>query len=60
MTEAGHLVAPARQQQYIEGRALRREQFADDVTGVVAFLLSDDADFITGQTIAVNGGFVLN
>ena len=27
-----------------------------DLAGTVAFLFSDDADFITGQLIAVNGG----
>jgi NAD(P)-dependent dehydrogenase (short-subunit alcohol dehydrogenase family) len=60
LTEATEFVAPARHQQYVEGRAIRREQLPDDVTGAVAFLLSDDADFITGQTLAVNGGFVLH
>ena len=28
----------------------------EDVAGAVAFLASADADFITGQNIAVNGG----
>ena len=60
MTEAGRLVAPERQRQYVAGRAMRREQAPDDLTGSVVFLLSDDADFVTGQLLAVNGGFVLN
>jgi NAD(P)-dependent dehydrogenase (short-subunit alcohol dehydrogenase family) len=30
-----------------------------DVAGVVAFLLGDDAGFITGQAIAVNGGSIM-
>jgi NAD(P)-dependent dehydrogenase (short-subunit alcohol dehydrogenase family) len=30
----------------------------EDVAGVVAFLLSDDAAYITGQTLAVNGGAI--
>lgn len=60
MTEAGRLAAPERQRQYVEGRAIRREQRSDDVTGSVVFLLSDDADFVTGQLLAVNGGFVLH
>jgi 2-hydroxycyclohexanecarboxyl-CoA dehydrogenase len=30
----------------------------EDVAGVVAFLVSDDAAYITGQTIAVNGGLI--
>ena len=31
----------------------------DDIAAAVAFLASDDAGFITGQTIGVNGGQVL-
>jgi 2-hydroxycyclohexanecarboxyl-CoA dehydrogenase len=31
----------------------------DDIPGVVAFLASDDADFITGQTISVSGGLTM-
>lgn len=60
LTEATETVAPARHQLYIEGRAIKRQQLPEDVTGAVVFLLSDDADFITGQTLPVNGGFVFN
>ena len=35
---------------------LRRHGDGDDVAGAVAWLLSDDAAYVTGQTIAVNGG----
>ena len=37
-------------------RAFGRRGVPADLTGTVAFLFSDDADFITGQLIAVNGG----
>lgn len=32
----------------------------EDYTGLVAFLLSDDAAFITGQTISVSGGLTMH
>lgn len=35
---------------------LRRIGTAEDVSGVVAFLASDDAAFITGQSIYIDGG----
>jgi NAD(P)-dependent dehydrogenase (short-subunit alcohol dehydrogenase family) len=37
---------------------MRRIGRPEDVAGVVAFLVSDDAAYITGQTIAVNGGSI--
>jgi NAD(P)-dependent dehydrogenase (short-subunit alcohol dehydrogenase family) len=37
-------------------RALRRVQTPADLTGAVVFFLSDDSDFITGQTLVVDGG----
>ena len=40
--------------------ALRRVQVPSDVVGTVAFLASRDSDFITGQTINVDGGFTFH
>jgi NAD(P)-dependent dehydrogenase (short-subunit alcohol dehydrogenase family) len=31
----------------------------DDIAAVVAFLLSDDAAYMTGQSVAVNGGAIM-
>jgi NAD(P)-dependent dehydrogenase (short-subunit alcohol dehydrogenase family) len=31
----------------------------EDMAGVVAFLLSDDAAYMTGQSVAVNGGAIM-
>ena len=41
-------------------RAIRRREMPQDLVGTIVFLLSADADFITGQTISVNGGSVMN
>ena len=32
----------------------------DDIAGAVAYLCSDDAAFVTGQLLDVNGGSYLN
>ncbi len=37
-------------------RPVKRDQQASDVTGAVFFLASPEADFITGQTLNVDGG----
>ena len=39
---------------------IRRVSVVEDVTGLVAFLASDDSDFISGQTIVVDGGRTLH
>ncbi len=35
---------------------IKRSQLPADVSGVVAFLASDDAAFITGQIVVADGG----
>lgn len=57
--EATQYVPAARHQLYIEQRALKRAQLPQDVCGAVLFALSDLSRFITGQTLPVNGGFVM-
>jgi NAD(P)-dependent dehydrogenase (short-subunit alcohol dehydrogenase family) len=39
-----------------DGRALHRDETPEDLVGPVFFLASDDAAFITGQTLNVDGG----
>jgi NAD(P)-dependent dehydrogenase (short-subunit alcohol dehydrogenase family) len=39
-------------------QAIKRVQLPADLTGTLAFLVSDDAAFITGQTFYVDGGLV--
>jgi NAD(P)-dependent dehydrogenase (short-subunit alcohol dehydrogenase family) len=40
----------------VASRALRRVQKPEDLVGAVAFFASSDSDFITGQTLVVDGG----
>ena len=60
MVEATQYVPEARHRQYVDQRALQREQLPEDVCGPVVFALSDMARFVTGQLLPVNGGFVFN
>jgi 2-hydroxycyclohexanecarboxyl-CoA dehydrogenase len=39
---------------------LKRLGQPEDITGMVAFLASDDASFITGQIISVSGGLTVH
>ena len=39
-------------------QAIKRPQLTDDLVGTVSYLTSDDAAFITGQTLNVDGGRV--
>jgi 3-oxoacyl-[acyl-carrier protein] reductase len=44
-----------------KGQALsERNEVADDLAGPALFLASADSDFVTGQTLLVDGGFDLN
>jgi NAD(P)-dependent dehydrogenase (short-subunit alcohol dehydrogenase family) len=57
--EATQYVPEARHRHYVEQRALSREQLPEDVSGAAVYALSDLARFVTGQLLAVNGGFVM-
>jgi (S)-1-phenylethanol dehydrogenase len=39
-------------------QAIKRVEVPDDLAGAVSFLTSDDAAFMTGQTLNVDGGRV--
>ena len=41
-------------------RCFKRQQVPDDLVGTVLFLASSGSDFITGQTINVDGGFMMH
>ena len=44
----------------LSSRALKRVQSPDDLTGAIVFFASADSDFITGQTLVVDGGSCLH
>jgi NAD(P)-dependent dehydrogenase (short-subunit alcohol dehydrogenase family) len=60
LVEATQYVPEDRHRLYVGQRALQRDQLPEDVTGSVVFALSPLARFVTGQLLAVNGGFVMN
>jgi NAD(P)-dependent dehydrogenase (short-subunit alcohol dehydrogenase family) len=42
----------------IQSRAIQRDGHPNDLLGALLFLASSDSDFVTGQTIAVDGGSI--
>ncbi|WP_395703470.1 SDR family oxidoreductase [Aquabacterium sp.] len=60
LVEATQYVPEDRHRLYVGQRALQRDQLPEDVTGSVVFALSPLARFVTGQLLAVNGGFVMH
>jgi NAD(P)-dependent dehydrogenase (short-subunit alcohol dehydrogenase family) len=49
-----------REEEVATAYPLKRLGIPSDVAGAVAFLLSDDASWITGQTLVIDGGVTLN
>ena len=49
---------PERFEAVSQMQAIKRVQRSEDLVGTMAFLTSDDAAFVTGQTIYVDGGWV--
>jgi NAD(P)-dependent dehydrogenase (short-subunit alcohol dehydrogenase family) len=41
-------------------RSLKREAYPADLTGALLFLASPESDFVTGQTLVVDGGAVMH
>lgn len=59
-SESTRGIPEERHQWYAGNRAIARRQQPRDVSGAVAFLLSDDAAYITGTTLVIDGGFVMH
>lgn len=62
-TEAEQELFPGREEEtarvMAERQSIPRRGVPSDVAGVVAFFASDDAGFITGQTLLVDGGWAM-
>lgn len=56
MREHSFMGSAAVMQGQIESRAVKREQVPDDLAGAMIFLSSPQSDFISGQTLVVDGG----
>lgn len=55
-TEMTHGLTPDQKQQIVRRTPAGRLGRSEDVAGIVKFLCSDTAEFVTGQTIIVDGG----
>ena len=42
-----------------QARAIKRAEEPDDLVGTCLFLSSPDSDFMSGQTVVVDGGAVM-
>ena len=54
------LAIPENRQRNINKTVLKRLGTPQDIAGIVAFLASDHASYITGQTIYVDGGWTIS
>jgi 3-oxoacyl-[acyl-carrier protein] reductase len=53
-------VTPEQRAAFIAQRSLPRAQIPEDLGGVVSFLISENAGFMTGQSLIVDGGMIFN
>jgi NAD(P)-dependent dehydrogenase (short-subunit alcohol dehydrogenase family) len=58
--EEVHPNAEAYEGRILEAQALKRRGRLEELAAAVSFLLGDDASFITGQTLNVDGGWIMS
>jgi NAD(P)-dependent dehydrogenase (short-subunit alcohol dehydrogenase family) len=58
-TKFAEMLYAGREEQVVKGYPLGRLGDPEDVAAAVAFLASDDASWITGQTVTIDGGLTL-
>jgi NAD(P)-dependent dehydrogenase (short-subunit alcohol dehydrogenase family) len=60
LVQATEYVPQHRHDYYEQGRAIKAAQMPADINAAVMFLLSRGSAYVTGQVLAVNGGFVMH
>jgi len=58
-TQFATVLYEGREEQVAAAYPLKRLGMPEDIAGAVAFLLSDQASWITGQTLVLDGGVTL-
>ncbi len=51
---------PEKLERWMSTIPMKRFGLPEDIANVIAFLVSDDASYVTGQTITINGGTTVN
>ncbi|MBI4763727.1 MAG: 3-oxoacyl-ACP reductase FabG [Deltaproteobacteria bacterium] len=57
---AALIATPGVDEMAVGRRSIKRRQLPDDLVGAILFLSSDESDFMTGQTLVVDGGVALH